>query len=104
MADKHAGGRIVAERDVGTPVMIVSTELDEVIDLADRIAVLYKGKIVGIVPSGTGRDVLGLMMAGIPQEDAAVTGPAVETSHTAKTDAAATEGRATSSPEGGEHA
>ena len=44
--------------------MIVSTELDEVIELADRIAVLYKGKLVGIVPAGTGRDVLGLMMAG----------------------------------------
>ena len=57
--------RIVAERDDGTPVMIVSTELDEVIELADRIAVLYKGKLVGIVPAGTGRDVLGLMMAGV---------------------------------------
>ncbi|HEX9086212.1 MAG TPA: ATP-binding cassette domain-containing protein [Arthrobacter sp.] len=62
--------RIVAERDHGTPVMIVSTELDEVIDLADRIAVLYKGKLVGIVPAGTGRGVLGLMMAGLSPEDA----------------------------------
>lgn len=62
--------RIVAERDHGTPVMIVSTELDEVIELADRIAVLYKGRLVGIVPAGTGRDVLGLMMAGLPPEDA----------------------------------
>ena len=62
--------RIVAERDHGTPVMIVSTELDEVMELADRIAVLYKGKLVGIVPAGTGRDVLGLMMAGIARRDA----------------------------------
>ncbi len=62
--------RIVAERDQGTPVMIVSTELDEVIELADRIAVLYKGKLVGIVPAGTGRDVLGLMMAGLSPESA----------------------------------
>jgi simple sugar transport system ATP-binding protein len=60
--------RIVAERDVGTPVMIVSTELDEVIELADRIAVLYKGKLVGIVPGGTSRDTLGLMMAGVGPE------------------------------------
>lgn len=60
--------RIVAERDVGTPVMIVSTELDEVIELADRIAVLYKGKLVGIVPAGTPRDTLGLMMAGVGPE------------------------------------
>jgi general nucleoside transport system ATP-binding protein len=63
--------RIVAERDHGTPVMIVSTELDEVIELADRIAVLYKGKLVGIVPAGTGRDVLGLMMAGLSPDEAA---------------------------------
>ena len=61
--------RIVAERDQGTPVMIISTELDEVMELADRIAVIYKGKLVGIVPAGTGRDVLGLMMAGIPPEE-----------------------------------
>jgi simple sugar transport system ATP-binding protein len=60
--------RIVAERDVGTPVMIVSTELDEVMELADRIAVIYKGKLVGIVPSGTARDTLGLMMAGVSPE------------------------------------
>jgi simple sugar transport system ATP-binding protein len=53
--------------------MIISTELDEVMELADRIAVLYKGKLVGIVPAGTGRDVLGLMMAGISPEDAART-------------------------------
>jgi simple sugar transport system ATP-binding protein len=62
--------RIVAERDHGTPVMIVSTELDEVIELADRIAVLYKGRLVGIVPAGTGRDVLGLMMAGVSLDEA----------------------------------
>ncbi|MGO4121622.1 ABC transporter ATP-binding protein [Arthrobacter sp. YAF16] len=62
--------RIVAERDHGTPVMIVSTELDEVIELADRIAVLYKGRLVGIVPAGTGRDVLGLMMAGLSPDEA----------------------------------
>ena len=62
--------RIVAERDVGTPVIIVSTELDEVVALADRIAVMYRGRIVGVVPAGTSRDVLGLMMAGVPLEEA----------------------------------
>ncbi|MET1036534.1 MAG: ABC transporter ATP-binding protein [Arthrobacter sp.] len=63
--------RIIAERDAGTPVMIVSTELDEVTELADRIAVLYKGRLVGIVPGDTPRDVLGLMMAGAASDDAA---------------------------------
>lgn len=62
--------RIVAERDGGTPVMIVSTELDEVLELADRIAVLYGGKVMGIVPGKTSRDVLGLMMAGMRAEEA----------------------------------
>ena len=52
------------------PVIIVSTELDEVLELADRIAVMYRGRIVGIVPGGTDRDVLGLMMAGVPLEEA----------------------------------
>lgn len=62
--------RIVTERDKGTPVMIVSTELDEVMQLADRIAVLYKGRINGIVPGNTSREVLGLMMAGVTAEEA----------------------------------
>jgi simple sugar transport system ATP-binding protein len=53
--------------------MIVSTELDEVLELADRIAVLYRGKLVGIVPAGTSRDVLGLMMAGVPEHEAELT-------------------------------
>ncbi|MGN7190890.1 ABC transporter ATP-binding protein [Curtobacterium sp. MCBA15_004] len=56
--------RIVATRDTGVPVIVVSTELDEVVALADRIAVMYRGGIVGIVPADTPRDVLGLMMAG----------------------------------------
>ena len=52
------------------PVMIVSTELDEVAALADRIVVMYRGRIIGIVPPDTPRDVLGLMMAGVPQDAA----------------------------------
>lgn len=56
--------RIIATRDAGVPVIVVSTELDEVVALADRIAVMYRGSIVGIVPGDTPREVLGLMMAG----------------------------------------
>ena len=62
--------RLMEERDRGTAVVIVSTELDEVVALADRIAVMYRGRIVGIVPPDTSREVLGLMMAGIPTEEA----------------------------------
>lgn len=56
--------RIIETRDAGVPVVVVSTELDEVTALADRIMVMYRGRIVGIVPGDTPRDVLGLMMAG----------------------------------------
>ena len=62
--------RIIAERDSGTPCVIVSTELDEVLNLADRIAVMYRGRVVGVVPADTPRDVLGLMMAGVPEDEA----------------------------------
>jgi simple sugar transport system ATP-binding protein len=56
--------RIVDERDAGHPVLIVSTELDEIAALSDRIAVMYRGRIVGIVPPDTSREELGLLMAG----------------------------------------
>ena len=62
--------RLIEERDRGTAVLIVSTELDEVAALADRIAVMYRGRIVGVVPPRTSREVLGLMMAGVPTEEA----------------------------------
>ena len=46
-------------RDSGVPVLIISTELDEVLALADRIAVMYGGRIVAVVPAGTPREKLG---------------------------------------------
>lgn len=62
--------RIIAERDKGVPVLIVSTELEEVSELADRIAVLYAGRLMGIVPGDTPREILGLMMAGMSADEA----------------------------------
>ena len=62
--------RIVDVRDQGCAVLLISSELDEVVSLADRIAVMYRGRIVGVVPADTGRDVLGLMMAGVPLDEA----------------------------------
>jgi general nucleoside transport system ATP-binding protein len=64
--------RIVSERDQGTAVLIVSTELDEIAALADRIAVMYRGRIVDVVPPDTPRDALGLMMAGASKREAEV--------------------------------
>jgi simple sugar transport system ATP-binding protein len=57
--------QIIEARDSGKSVLIISTELDEVLALADRIAVMYRGKIVGIVDANTSREKLGKMMAGI---------------------------------------
>ncbi|MGO3148240.1 MAG: ABC transporter ATP-binding protein [Leucobacter sp.] len=57
--------RVIETRDSGVPVIVISTELDEVTALADRIMVMYRGKVVGIVPGDTSRERLGLMMAGM---------------------------------------
>jgi general nucleoside transport system ATP-binding protein len=56
--------RIVQERDNGAAVVLVSTELDEVLGLADRIAVMFHGRIAGEVPPGTPAEKIGLLMAG----------------------------------------
>jgi general nucleoside transport system ATP-binding protein len=60
--------RIVAERDNGAAVILVSTELDEVLGLADRIAVMYRGKIIGEVAAGADPADIGLLMAGTVPE------------------------------------
>jgi len=62
--------RILAERDAGRAVLLFSTELDEVIALADRIAVMHKGSIIDIVPSDISRAELGLLMAGVKVKSA----------------------------------
>jgi ABC-type uncharacterized transport system ATPase subunit len=61
--------RIVHERDVGTAVLVVSSELDEVVGLADRIAVMYRGRILAVVSTDTPREELGLLMAGITADE-----------------------------------
>jgi simple sugar transport system ATP-binding protein len=57
--------KLLAERANKKAILLISSELDEVMELADRIAVIYKGEIVGIVDSDVSREKLGLMMAGI---------------------------------------
>jgi general nucleoside transport system ATP-binding protein len=58
--------QILAKRDTGTGVLLVSTELDEVLELSDRIAVMYRGKIVAIVPAeNVTKEYIGLLMAGV---------------------------------------
>ena len=57
--------RLIDERNKGKAVLLISSELEEVLALADRIAVMYRGQIVGIVEAKTDRAKLGQMMAGV---------------------------------------
>jgi len=58
--------RLVEQRDAGKAVLLVSLELDEILDLSDRIAVVCRGEMVGLVDaSQTNENAIGLMMAGI---------------------------------------
>lgn len=57
--------RLIGERDKGKAVLVVSFELDEILNLSDRIAVIHDGEIQGIVkPSETNKQELGILMAG----------------------------------------
>src|SRR5207247_5754639 len=58
-------GQIVAARNAGKAVLLVSAELDEILALADRIGVLYRGRLAAILPRAAAtRERLGLLMAG----------------------------------------
>ncbi|ANB59200.1 ABC transporter ATP-binding protein [Anoxybacteroides amylolyticum] len=65
--------RLIEQRDQGKAVLLVSFELDEVMNVSDRIAVIYEGKIVAIVdPKETTEQELGLLMAGSKRKEAGV--------------------------------
>ena len=56
--------QVIAKRDAGAAILLVSAELDEVLELSDRVAVMYRGKIVAIVDGPTAeREEVGLLMA-----------------------------------------
>jgi simple sugar transport system ATP-binding protein len=63
-ATEYIHKRLIEQRNQGTAILLISEDLDEALALADRIAVMYEGEIVGIVPPNTPVDDLGLMMAG----------------------------------------
>ena len=69
---------IVAKRDAGTAVLLVSAELDEVLELSDRLAVMYRGRVVAVLDGRTAdRNEVGLLMAtGGSSESAGVSGAA----------------------------
>jgi ABC-type uncharacterized transport system ATPase subunit len=64
-------GRIVAARDDGAAVLLVSAELDEIMSLSDRISVMYKGRILATLDAESAtREQLGLLMAGVTSSEA----------------------------------
>ena len=68
-AIEHIHKQLIAERDKGKAILLVSLELDEVMGLSDRILVLYEGKIVGeLDPKNTTVQELGLYMSGAKRQ------------------------------------
>jgi len=68
--------QIVAKRDDGVAVLVVSSELDEIMALSDRIVVMYKGEVIDIVDRAVAtREGLGLLMAGVQTNGRAPTDP-----------------------------
>jgi general nucleoside transport system ATP-binding protein len=69
---EYIHNRIIEKRDDGVAVLLVSSELDEILALSDRIAVMYRGQIIDIVDTDKAtKEYLGLLMAGIKPADAA---------------------------------
>jgi simple sugar transport system ATP-binding protein len=62
---EYVHGRLVAARDAGAAVLLISSELDEVTALADRIVVIYRGRLAGpFEAANLSREQIGLLMAG----------------------------------------
>jgi ABC-type multidrug transport system ATPase subunit len=77
----------IKKRDAGTAVLLVSAELDEVLELSDRVAVMYRGQIVAVVDGRTAdRNEVGVLMAtGMRQEAAIASGAMASEAATADT-------------------
>jgi general nucleoside transport system ATP-binding protein len=63
--------QLIAMRDAGKAILLVSVELDEICSLADRVLVMFAGRIVGEVSPDTDEGEIGLLMAGIERKEAA---------------------------------
>ena len=70
-ATEYIHQRLLQQREEGTAILLISEDLDEIIELSDRIAVLYEGRIMGIVERDQAtQEQIGLMMAGIMMNEA----------------------------------
>jgi simple sugar transport system ATP-binding protein len=64
-ATEYVRARLLEQRDAGAAVLLISEDLDEVVALSDRIAVIYEGRIMGVLPARQASlEQLGLMMSG----------------------------------------
>jgi general nucleoside transport system ATP-binding protein len=65
-ATEEIHGRLLGLRERGVAVLLISEDLDEILALSDRVAVLYEGRLMGVVPAGEVRiEEIGLLMAGV---------------------------------------
>lgn len=72
-AAEYVREQLLGERRKGTAIMLISEDLDEILALSDRIAVIYEGQIMNIIPRESATpEMLGLLMAGVHPEDAPV--------------------------------
>ncbi len=65
-ATRYIHERLVAQRDSGTAVLIISEDLDEIMTICDRVLVMYEGTIIGSAdPRINTREEIGMLMAGV---------------------------------------
>ena len=70
---EYIHNQLIMKRDQGAAVLLVSTELDEIMQLADRIAVMYRGEIIAVLPAEEAtKEKVGLLMAGIAPDQAGI--------------------------------
>ena len=75
---KYIQSRLLEERSKGAAILLVSNELDEVLELSDTILVLYKGKIMAEIPQRDAqRETIGLLMAGVQQTNTTYEGGSI---------------------------
>jgi ABC-type uncharacterized transport system ATPase subunit len=76
-ATRYIHERLVAQRDSGTAVLVISEDLDEIMTICDRVLVMYAGTIIGSAdPRTSTREAIGLMMAGVAPEEGVTRQPA----------------------------
>ena len=67
-ATEYVRQKLLEQRARGAAILLISEDLDEILELSDRIAVIYEGEIMGVVPPDVDIERLGLLMSGVRQE------------------------------------